>query len=351
MSQIQHRWIAAACLVIVMSAGRAGAQGPDEYTIVDGLGAGDLLTGFDPVVTGPGVGTLGVIESHGGGCPERSFNLGGTPFTTDSHYHGTLNGAADPNTAGCGWGRTVPGDFTAFVNGAVMRDYADNSTLQQGIVRQPGDLRWEGSFQGGLGLSNFNGYTDNEYPDGPPEKINFGFSIGLPQDSFGIGTDVDPSQLTFVGFDDKDLSYRIGASFSYLAGGPDQPTGPFGGDSWGADPVEFQIKIPGCASCEEEDAHDTHTGSFADAIAGFRTGDDNDSGALQRDYQGKDALFRYQIIEFPDSDRPVRPWYESGYDVEAWVRSMENYSRAGDDDDSGGGGRVTPQHHGLSRSE
>ena len=81
---------------------------PQPYTIIDGPGTGQMIYTFPGnVVVGPNPGTVGSIESHGGGCPVAPVNFGGNVINTDHHFHGNLNGVPDPNVVGCGWGRTA----------------------------------------------------------------------------------------------------------------------------------------------------------------------------------------------------------------------------------------------------
>jgi hypothetical protein len=64
-----------------------------SYQIVDGPGAGAHFDAVNGIVTGGGF--SGQIENHGGSC-------------NGPHFHGTINGVADPNPMGCGWGHVAP---------------------------------------------------------------------------------------------------------------------------------------------------------------------------------------------------------------------------------------------------
>jgi|GEM_PF-5650463 len=104
---------------------------PMDYTIIDGPGAGYVL----PVVGGTvhsGT-TVGNIASGEGGCPDATIILGGIDYTTDAHYHGTLNGVTDPDGDGCGWGRTVPGNLSSFFISSSSSDSFDTIFGRQGL--------------------------------------------------------------------------------------------------------------------------------------------------------------------------------------------------------------------------
>lgn len=92
--------------LLLMAAG--AAHGQTTYIIADGPGNGTMITvSGTSVIGGPGM-TSGDIQSHGGACPTATIMYNGNSVNTDSHFHGTLNGVADPFPMACGWGRAAP---------------------------------------------------------------------------------------------------------------------------------------------------------------------------------------------------------------------------------------------------
>jgi hypothetical protein len=95
-------WLCVLMVILLASEARSQTQ---QVTIIDGPGIGTVLnvtpvtpTAQDPFVVGTvnnGAGTIGVIEDHPG---------------VGLHFHGTLNGAFDPNPNSFGWGHVVFGN-------------------------------------------------------------------------------------------------------------------------------------------------------------------------------------------------------------------------------------------------
>ena len=75
----------------------ASARAQDgTYSITDGAGAGSTVNALGGAVNSPP--TIGNLQSdHAPACPGTGF-----------HYHGLLNGVADPDPLGCGWGHVSP---------------------------------------------------------------------------------------------------------------------------------------------------------------------------------------------------------------------------------------------------
>ncbi len=100
----------ATCLAGLLVAAAAGAASGQTttYVIADGPGNGNMIiVSGTSVIGGPGA-TSGSIQSHGGACPTAAIMYNGNIVNTDSHFHGTLNGVADPFPMACGWGRAAP---------------------------------------------------------------------------------------------------------------------------------------------------------------------------------------------------------------------------------------------------
>ena len=89
-----------ALAVVLATTVMARAQ-TGTFPITDGAGAGNNVMSVGGVVVGPGLTNANLAGPHPPACVGPQF-----------HFHGQLNGIADPDPLGCGWGHV---NFTALV--------------------------------------------------------------------------------------------------------------------------------------------------------------------------------------------------------------------------------------------